>query len=79
MGYHYLTQWSEADGVFVGQCYEFPSLRAHGDNHDSAREEIESVVALAVEDLRSEGEPVPPVSTDTETEIRRVLEARFVS
>lgn len=57
--YHYLTEWSDEDGIFVGYCYEFPSLVAYGDNHNSAKAAIMRVVAKVVTGLKENGLSVP--------------------
>ena len=57
--YTYRVTWSEEDGEHVGLCAEFPSLSWLAGSPEAALRGIRKVVAEAVRDLRSEGEPVP--------------------
>jgi predicted RNase H-like HicB family nuclease len=73
--YHYMTEWSEEDQVFVANVFEFPSLAAHGSNHDEARKELVGIVRAVVNDLEESGEPVPQPSEEDEETIRKAMQA----
>jgi len=57
--YTYRVTWSEEDGEHVGLCAEFPSLSWLARTPEAALRGIRKVVREAVEDMRSEREPVP--------------------
>lgn len=57
--YTYRVSWSEEDSEYVGLCAEFPSLSWLAASPEAALRGIRKVVADAVADLRSNGEPVP--------------------
>ena len=57
--YSYSVTWSEEDDAFIGRVVEFPSLAAHGGSQEKALREIRTVVEFVLEDLASEGEPIP--------------------
>ena len=58
--YTYRVTWSPEDNEYVGLCTEFPSLSWLAPDPESALAGIREVVSGVVEDLRSNGEPVPP-------------------
>jgi len=58
--YTYRVTWSPEDNEYVGLCTEFPSLSWLASDPESALAGIREVVSGVVEDLRSNGEPVPP-------------------
>jgi predicted RNase H-like HicB family nuclease len=56
--------WSEEDKEYVGVCAEFPSLRWLASSPETALRGIRGVVAAAVNDMQSSGEPIPdPLSS----------------
>ena len=57
--YTYRTQWSEEDKVYIARCLEFSSLSAHGDTHEEALKEIQTVVNESIEWMKSENETIP--------------------
>jgi len=57
--YTYRVSWSEEDQQHVGLCVEFPGLSWLSKSPETALRGIRRVVAEVVEDLRSQGEPVP--------------------
>jgi predicted RNase H-like HicB family nuclease len=57
--YTYRVTWSAEDGEHVGLCAEFPSLSWLAATPEEALVGIRAVVAGAVKDLQSGGEPVP--------------------
>lgn len=57
--YSYNVAWSETDGLFIGRVTEFPSLAAHGSSQEKALREIRTLVAFVLEDLATDGEPIP--------------------
>ncbi len=57
--YTYRVTWSEQDGEYVGLCAEFQSLSWLASEPESALKGIRQVVADAVADMQSNGEPVP--------------------
>ena len=58
--YTYRVTWSPEDNEYVGLCTEFPSLSWLAFDPESALAGIREVVSSVVEDLRSNGEAVPP-------------------
>jgi len=58
--YTYRVTWSPEDNEYVGLCTEFPSLSWLASDPESALAGIREVVSSVVEDLRSNGEAVPP-------------------
>jgi predicted HicB family RNase H-like nuclease len=64
--YGYRVLWSAEDQEFVGSCVEFPSLSWLARTQEEALRGIRDVVAEVVDDLRTDGEPVPePMSSRT--------------
>ena len=62
--YTYRIMWSTEDEEWVGLCAELPSLSWLADSPESALSGIRTVVADAVADMQSIGEPVPePLAT----------------
>lgn len=57
--YAYRVTWSEADQEYVGLCAEFSSLSFLHASQDKAFKGIRQLVTEVVEDLLSQGEPVP--------------------
>src|ERR1035437_8286317 len=57
--YTYRVTWSAEDGEHVGLCAEFPSLSWLAPTPEEAHAGIRHVVAEAVADRRSGGDPVP--------------------
>jgi len=62
--YTYRVTWSPEDGEHVGLCAEFPSLSWLAATPEKALAGIRRVVAEAVADLQSSGEPVPKPLAD---------------
>jgi len=62
--YTYRVTWSPEDGEHVGLCAEFPSLSWLAATPEKALAGIRRVVAEAVSDLQSSGEPVPEPLAD---------------
>jgi predicted HicB family RNase H-like nuclease len=62
--YTYRVTWSPEDGEHVGLCAEFPSLSWLAATPEKALAGIRRVVAEAVADLQSSGEPVPEPLAD---------------
>lgn len=62
--YTYRVTWSEEDGEYVGLCAEFPSLSWLADTQEAALTGIRDIVRQVVQDMQSNGEPVPqPLAT----------------
>jgi len=57
--YTYRVTWSPEDGEHVGLCVEFPSLSWLAETPEAALAGIRQIVAEAVADLQSSGEPIP--------------------
>lgn len=57
--YTYRVTWSVEDQEFVATCLEFPSLSWLAETQVDALSGLETVIANAIEDLSSEGEPIP--------------------
>jgi len=57
--YTYRVTWSEEDGEYVGLCAEFPSLSWLTGSQEAALRGICNVVAEAISDMQSNGEPMP--------------------
>jgi predicted HicB family RNase H-like nuclease len=57
--YTYRVTWSAEDDEHVGLCVEFPSLSWLAATPEDALVGIRRVVAGAVKDLESSGEPIP--------------------
>lgn len=62
--YTYRVTWSAEDGEYVAVCLEFPSLSWLTDNPLDALAGIRTVVDEVVDDMYSEGEPVPEPLAD---------------
>jgi predicted HicB family RNase H-like nuclease len=61
--YTYRVTWSDEDNQCVGLCAEFPSLSWLDATPEKTLRGIRRVVAQAVKDMRTHGEPVPePIS-----------------
>jgi len=57
--YTYRVSWSEEDTEYVGICAEFQSLSWLSKTPEEALKGIRNVVALAVEDMKNNGEMIP--------------------
>jgi predicted HicB family RNase H-like nuclease len=57
--YTFRVTWSPEDGEHVGLCAEFPSLSWLAASPESALKGIRRLVAEAVADMQTAGEPVP--------------------
>ena len=57
--YTYRITWSAQDAEHVGLCAEFPSLSWLAANPAEALSGIQRLVADCVDDMRTNGEPVP--------------------
>jgi predicted RNase H-like HicB family nuclease len=55
-----LVEWSDEDGVFVGQCPGIIGPCCHGDDEVEVYRELCEIVAEWVEVARREGRPLPP-------------------
>ena len=64
--YTYRVTWSEEDSEYIGLCVEFPSLSWLAATPEESLAGIRVVVAEVVNDLQTNGEPVPePLATKT--------------
>lgn len=62
--YAYRVTWSEEDDEFVATCIEFPSLSWLHADASKALSQLTKLVDETVNDLESNGEPVPePIAT----------------
>jgi predicted HicB family RNase H-like nuclease len=62
--YTYRVTWSDEDAEYVGLCAEFPSLSWLANTQESALAGIRDTVRQVIQDMQSEGEPVPqPLAT----------------
>ncbi len=50
----------DEDGVFIAFCPALQGCHTEGDTEEEAREMIKDAIALYVDYLREQGEPVPP-------------------
>ncbi|MFB6262493.1 MAG: type II toxin-antitoxin system HicB family antitoxin [Bradymonadaceae bacterium] len=57
--YTYQVQWDAEDEIYVGRVLEWDLLAAHGETEGEALEEIETVVAFALEESAEDGEDAP--------------------
>ncbi len=57
--YTYRVTWSPEDGEHVGLCVEFPALSWLAHTPNAALTGIRKLVAESVEDLKTEGKPIP--------------------
>jgi predicted HicB family RNase H-like nuclease len=57
--YTYRITWSDDDSEYVGLCAEFPSLSWLAKTPEAALKGVRKVVADSVDDMKSNGEPVP--------------------
>lgn len=57
--YTYRVTWSAEDGEYVGLCAEFPSLSWLANRQEVALQGICALVAEAISDMQSSGEPIP--------------------
>lgn len=57
--YTYRVTWSVEDQEFVATCLEFPSLSWLAETQVDALTGLEKVIAETIEDMNSEGEPIP--------------------
>ena len=57
--YTYRVIWSEEDQEYVGLCAEFPSLSWLADEPEKALTGIRTLVAEAIEDMKSSKETIP--------------------
>ena len=62
--YTYRIMWSAEDGEHVGLCAEFPSLSWLAATPGEALSGIQRLVADCVDDMRTDGEPVPEPMAD---------------
>ena len=60
--YRYWTEWSDEDREWVGLCDGFPLVSWLESDRQAAEAGIRSVVAEVVEDLRTQGKPLPEPS-----------------
>jgi len=60
--YTFRVTWSPEDGEHVGLCAAFPSLSWLARSPESALKGIQRLVAEAVADMLTAGEPVPATS-----------------
>ncbi len=64
--YTYRVTWSEEDSEYIGLCVEFPSLSWLAATPEESLAGIRALVAEVVNDLQTNGEPVPePLATKT--------------
>lgn len=64
--YTYRVTWSTEDQEFVATCLEFPSLSWLAGSQVDALTGLENVIADTIQDMSSEGEPIPdPLSERT--------------
>lgn len=62
--YSFRVTWSPEDAEFVATCVEFPSLSWLASTPEQALTGIRTIVEDAIDDLRTNNEPVPePLST----------------
>ena len=59
--YHIEIFWSEEDDCFVSIMPEFPNLSAFGETHEEAVVDAKQVLQMAIESLKRDGIPLPPV------------------
>ena len=70
MKYTINIHWSEADDCYVAKSPAFPTLTADGATMQEALEDMQTVLALAIESLEQEGWPAP-VEDRAMAELRR--------
>lgn len=59
MKYTIHIHWSDEDHCYIARAPAFPTLTADGETMAEALEDMEAVLALAVESLDEGGHPVP--------------------
>lgn len=57
--YTYQVQWSNEDEVFIGRVLEWDFLAAHGETKEQALDEIQTVVAFAIEESEADDDDYP--------------------
>ncbi|HVZ83308.1 MAG TPA: toxin-antitoxin system HicB family antitoxin [Terracidiphilus sp.] len=62
--YTYRVSWSPEDNEHVGLCAEFPSLSWLAATPEAALAGIRRIVAAAVADMETSGEPIPAPLAD---------------
>ena len=61
--YSYRAEWSEEDGVYIARALEVPSIFAHAATPEDAIKEVKVPIAMALEEMLSEGLDLPePIS-----------------
>ena len=57
--YSYQVHWSDEDDAYVAKVAEFPLLSADGPTASEAIDEMKNVVAMAIELMEEDGDPIP--------------------
>ena len=57
--YSYRAEWSEEDGVYIAKALEVPSVLAHAMTPEDAIKEVKVPLALALEGMLEENQPLP--------------------
>ena len=57
-----IVEWSEEDGVFVGQCPGVIGPCCHGPDEAVVYRELCGIVAEWIDHLKAEGRPLPPAT-----------------
>lgn len=55
--------WSERDDAFMAVCSELHDLSAFGATQEEAARQLRDAIALAVEVMEEDGDPLPPPIT----------------
>jgi predicted RNase H-like HicB family nuclease len=62
----YLVVIEKADGNYSAYSPDLPGCAATGDTKDEALQNMRGAIAMHLEGLREDGEPIPPPSTSAE-------------
>ena len=57
--YEIIIYWSNEDEVFVAEVPELPGCMAHGDNEESALNNVKDAISLWIATAKEYGDPVP--------------------
>jgi predicted RNase H-like HicB family nuclease len=65
-----LVEWSEEDGVFVGQCPGITGPCCHGPDEVEVYRELCEIVEEWIEIARRDGRPLPPPTAGRDIALR---------
>ena len=57
--YEIIIHWDEEDGIFVADVPELNGCMAHGNDYDSALQNVKEAIQLWIETAKEFGDPIP--------------------